>query len=114
MESTPLVSSSTFLAPEAHFAIHHSRETPFLMQHMHDFIEVACVTEGEGIHYIQNKNYSVSAGDVFVIPPGISHVFQPLDLSGKEPLRVINILLNIDSCSFLTEEYGSGTCTPIA
>jgi AraC-like DNA-binding protein len=104
MEFTSLIGDNPFLSSESNFNIHYSRETPFLIQHMHDFIEIACVTEGEGIHYIQGKNFGVSKGDIFVIPRGVPHVFQPLDLSGNHPLRVVNILLNIEEDFFLREK----------
>lgn len=44
------------------------------------FVENAYVYEGEGLYQIGDQCILVSKGDLFVIPPGVSHVFQPLDL----------------------------------
>ena len=44
-------------------------------KHHHDFDELTVIAEGNGIHSINNKNYAVQAGDVFVITQGHSHYF---------------------------------------
>ncbi|MFV0362429.1 MAG: AraC family transcriptional regulator [Suipraeoptans sp.] len=41
--------------------------------HSHDFIELAIITEGEGVFYINGNNYPVSAGDLVVLNPGTYH-----------------------------------------
>lgn len=35
----------------------------------------------------------VRQGDLFVIPPGVSHVFHPVDLTGADPLLIFNCML---------------------
>ncbi|MBT2290219.1 helix-turn-helix transcriptional regulator [Paenibacillus albidus] len=69
-----------------------TKEMPFTVRHEHDFVEIAYVYEGEGIHHIEDKCMLVSKGDLFIIPPGVSHVFQPLDLTGESPLYIMNCL----------------------
>ncbi|KAA8787272.1 helix-turn-helix domain-containing protein [Paenibacillus amylolyticus] len=69
-----------------------TKEEPFTMMHHHDFVEIAYVYEGEGLHQIGDQCILVSKGDLFVIPPGVSHVFQPLDLKEKAPLYIMNCL----------------------
>lgn len=65
-----------------------SEENPFMMLHRHDFVELAYVYEGRGLHKIGDQIMLVSQGDLFIIRPGVPHVFQPLDLTGHRPLKV--------------------------
>ncbi|MDY8023281.1 AraC family transcriptional regulator [Paenibacillus polymyxa] len=62
------------------------------MSHSHDFYEIAYVYEGEGIHYIGEERISAVQGDLFFIPIGVTHCFQPRDLTGIQPLRILNCL----------------------
>lgn len=41
--------------------------------HEQEFYEINVVTSGKGIHYINDNRVSASVGDVFIIPPNISH-----------------------------------------
>ena len=41
--------------------------------HCHDFYEINIVLSGKGCHYIGSKAIPVSGGEVFVIPPDVSH-----------------------------------------
>ena len=53
-------------------AYYHDDEFPLLM-HKHDFYELNIIVEGSGRHYIKDKNFPVTPGAVFVIPPKVSH-----------------------------------------
>ena len=53
-------------------AYYHNDEFPLLM-HKHDFYELNIIVKGNGRHYIKDKNFPVSPGAVFVIPPKVSH-----------------------------------------
>lgn len=92
MRSIPLLEGRYIFASNASIVITIGRETPFLIEHQHDFVEIAYVAEGEGIHFIQGDKFHVSQGDLFIIPPGVPHVFQPLDLLGQHPLKVWNCM----------------------
>lgn len=46
--------------------------------HSHDFIEIVLVHGGSGIHFTQSGNYSLVAGDIFIIPRGIKHGYKDL------------------------------------
>ncbi|MBQ3017110.1 MAG: helix-turn-helix domain-containing protein [Clostridia bacterium] len=46
-----------------------------IVPHSHDFYEINIVINGTGIHQIMDSKISVKAGDVFVIPPQISHAY---------------------------------------
>lgn len=41
--------------------------------HEQEFFEINLITRGEGTHYIDDNAVKTSAGDVFIIPPRISH-----------------------------------------
>jgi len=43
--------------------------------HKHDFIEIAYVNSGRGIHVVGNEKYPVSKGDLSIINYDIPHVF---------------------------------------
>ncbi|MBO5273848.1 MAG: AraC family transcriptional regulator [Clostridia bacterium] len=65
------------------------------MVHSHDFIELVYITAGKGIHSIENKNYSISTGDLFIVFPGENHSLYPIDSgSGKSEFTWI-------TCGFL-------------
>ncbi|MFC4810542.1 AraC family transcriptional regulator [Paenibacillus sp. GCM10023250] len=59
-----------------------TKEGFYLEQHVHDFVEIVYVEEGEGFHYIEDELVRVRRGDVFYLPVGTSHVLRP---SGKPP-----------------------------
>lgn len=47
--------------------------------HNHDFYEINIVIGGSGIHRIESSTMTVKKGDVFVIPPQISHAYYDTD-----------------------------------
>jgi len=57
--------------------------------HTHDFYEINIINAGSGIHTIKDASFEVRAGDVFVIPPKISHAY-----TDTERLDVFHILLH--------------------
>lgn len=61
--------------------------------HKHDFLEVAYVIEGSGIHIVGGKQYEISKGDLFVINYDIPHGFFAKTGSDKEPV--------VYNCSFM-------------
>lgn len=69
----------------------------FLMENysigMHDqeFYEINVVTDGQGLHYINNNRVNASVGDVFIIPPRISHGYV-----GAEGFNVFHVILSDD------------------
>lgn len=60
--------------------------------HAHDFIEIAYVMSGRGIHCIDGKEYSVSKGDLFVINYNIPHEFRSLPDASEPCLIVYNCI----------------------
>lgn len=55
------------------FARKYNTKENFSPLHCHDFLQINYISEGECIHFLDNKNYDVKKGDIFVIPPDIPH-----------------------------------------
>lgn len=82
------------------YADHKLRSYPV---HDHNFAELVIITEGEGIQFVNNIEYPISAGDVFVIQGEQTHGYKYLNnafhwnvafdtataLSGHDSLRQI-------------------------
>lgn len=49
------------------------------VMHKHDFIEIAYVLDGKGIHAVGNNQYEISRGDLFIINYDVPHGFFALD-----------------------------------
>jgi AraC family L-rhamnose operon transcriptional activator RhaR len=97
MSEYPLLPGNYYFKNESPIQSLLTEESPYQMRHRHDFIEIAYVMEGEGLHYIGDTILRVRKGDLYLIPAGESHVFQPQDLSGTHPLRIMNCLYNARS-----------------
>lgn len=41
--------------------------------HVQEFIEINLVTQGTGMHYLENRRIAARRGDVFIIPPHMPH-----------------------------------------
>jgi AraC family transcriptional regulator, L-rhamnose operon regulatory protein RhaS len=59
--------------------------------HYHDFSELVIVIGGKGIHTIDNKEYSISSGDIYVLNGNTSHGFSKVD-----NLEICNIMYDLD------------------
>ena len=68
----------------------HENDFPLFM-HSHNFYEINIVIDGTGTHYIENNSFTTQAGDVFVIPPNLSHGYSEDENSG---LKILHILLS--------------------
>lgn len=55
--------------------------------HSHDFYEVNIVLAGSGTHHIENGTFTVSPGDVFVIPPMVAHAYT--ETAGLEVYHIL-------------------------
>ncbi len=60
--------------------------------HAHEFVEIAYVCRGKGLHVINGKQYEVSRGDVYIINFDMPHSFYPYDRSNSDGLCVFNLL----------------------
>lgn len=68
----------------------HENDFPLLM-HSHNFYEINIVTEGAGTHFIETNSFPALTGDVFVIPPNISHGYSE---EAGHKLKILHILLS--------------------
>jgi AraC family L-rhamnose operon transcriptional activator RhaR len=50
--------------------------TPYNNVHQHNYIEIAYVTSGKGIHLIGDRKFEVSKGDLFIINYDVPHEFR--------------------------------------
>jgi AraC family L-rhamnose operon transcriptional activator RhaR/AraC family L-rhamnose operon regulatory protein RhaS len=64
-----------FIYPGFPFFVGGARVADSFDIHDHDFAELVVIHKGRGIHSIENQDYPISAGDVYVIKPGIKHGF---------------------------------------
>ncbi|RXZ80501.1 helix-turn-helix domain-containing protein [Paenibacillaceae bacterium] len=90
------LTGSFYWTTEFPLCITREREYFTLPLHAHDFIEINYVAEGRGFHYIGDKRFEVSRGDLFIIPIGTPHVFRPTSPQSKDELIVYNCLFNPD------------------
>jgi AraC family L-rhamnose operon transcriptional activator RhaR len=81
-----------YFLPELPLFVNRVHESFELQQHTHDFIEISYVAEGSGAHYIDHTSLTVSKGDLFFIPVGVSHVFRPASTIQSKPLVVYNCI----------------------
>lgn len=58
--------------------------------HAHDYIEIAYVASGKGIHHVGGKEFIVSKGDLFLINYDIPHEFRSVPSFKEGPLAVYN------------------------
>ena len=68
----------------------HERSENFSDIHAHrDFFELVVVKSGSGTHWTEKKSENLSAGDIFLIPPGVEHNY-PIAKS----LSIYNVLFS--------------------
>lgn len=65
-----------FRANELVQAYYHDEHYNFTPIHTHDFHELNIVMTGNGKHYLNDSTYSISSGDVFIMPPDIPHGYE--------------------------------------
>ena len=60
------------------------------VEHFHDFTELVFIIKGQGVQVIEQQEYIVSAGDVFVLQGNQKHYFK--DSKGIE---IVNIMFSL-------------------
>ena len=61
----------------------------YIGMHEQEFFEINIITRGNGIHYINNNRINANTGDVFIIPPKISHGYV-----GGEGFDVFHVIMS--------------------
>jgi AraC family L-rhamnose operon transcriptional activator RhaR/AraC family L-rhamnose operon regulatory protein RhaS len=69
--------------------IHEEYSQRTIALHRHDFSELVVISGGEGLHYTEDSEYLVIAGDCFLIPPDLAHGYKT-----KQGLQLTNILFH--------------------
>ena len=67
--------------------------------HSHQFYEINIIASGKGRHYIESTHLDAVAGDVFIIPPDMSHGY-----FSEERLDIYHILIKKDFFARYAEE----------
>lgn len=75
------------------------------IMHKHDFIEIAYVISGTGIHVVGDKEYETSKGDLFVINYDVPHGFFPNRDRSEAPV--------VYNCVFMPKFLDSSLFTSI-
>lgn len=88
MESYPVLKGVKLFRKDELIYINRSNELEEYcnIMHMHDFIEIACVIAGSGVHIVAGKEYETVKGDLFVINSDVPHGFFPRDGSSSPPV----------------------------
>lgn len=86
-------SAAEYIEDNGFLYVNEVKETEWLLEHVHDFIEVVVVLDGKGIQYIDGEPMHVQEGEVFALPLGVSHVFRPSPAKSAAPLIVRNIII---------------------
>lgn len=68
----------------------------FSKRHKHQFIEIAYFYHGTGKHVVNDEEFDIKAGDIFVLNSNVFHQFK------GEDLRVINVMF---SAKFISPEF---------
>lgn len=68
-------------------AIHRIGKQNEMGLHGHEFHELVIVLKGSGIHFTEDEEYAISAGDVFLVTPGHAHGYRDTNM-----LDLVNIL----------------------
>lgn len=61
---------------EFHIAVRDVPNHPAYPEHTHEFTELVVVYEGSGINCVNDFEWRISAGDVFIIHPGQMHAYK--------------------------------------
>lgn len=69
-----LITLELFQAEKRHYYIYKIRNTILAHQdHYHDYYQLCYVVSGEVLHCQNRDAITLSAGDVFIVPPGLTH-----------------------------------------
>jgi AraC family L-rhamnose operon transcriptional activator RhaR len=99
------MSGDSFFEPDVPIYVNRSYESFELNAHSHEFVEITYISEGAGVHYIDDEAVPVEHGTLFFIPIGRSHVFRPKTPKKERPLIVYNCLFPVEYLSELQASF---------
>jgi len=88
-----------FRDDRARVAIWRQTQQPPMIQHRHEFLELAVVLSGEGVHVTGQFQHRIQAGDVLVLSR-----LRPHGYERTQGLNLINILIREDSLQRLARD----------
>lgn len=103
--SSFVMSGEEFFGPDTPVYVNRAYENFELHEHSHEFVEITYVSEGSGVHYIDDEALPVEHGTLFFIPVGRSHVFRPRTTKKDRPLIVYNCLFPVTYVSGLRDAF---------
>ena len=65
-----------FLRDKYDITIHRAMVEDHRDRHFHDFIEIAYIAEGSGLHTVNDQEFRIARGDLFILGKGTVHEFQ--------------------------------------
>lgn len=68
--------TKVFRANELVQAYYHNENYNYTPIHTHNFHELNIVISGNGKHYLNESTYYISSGDIFIMPPNVSHGYE--------------------------------------
>ena len=54
-------------------AYYHKENFDYMTMHTHNFYELNIVMSGNGKHFLNNSTFHITSGDIFIMPPNVSH-----------------------------------------
>ncbi len=72
--------------------LNHAVEGQQRHMHAHNYIEIAYVASGRGIHRINGRQFTVARGDLFVINYDVCHEFRSVPEYGAGSLEIYNCI----------------------
>ncbi|MEK3902074.1 MULTISPECIES: AraC family transcriptional regulator [unclassified Paenibacillus] len=100
-----IMSGDGCFEPGVPISVNRVYETFELSTHAHDFIEITYISEGTGVHYINDEALPIEQGTVVFIPVGASHVYRPKTFKNGDPLVVFNCLFPVEYLSELQSNF---------
>ena len=79
-----LITLEQFQAAERHYHIYKIRNTKIAhLDHYHNYYQVCYVVSGEILHKQSDDTVILHAGDAFIVPPGLPHSLQFINVYGE-------------------------------
>lgn len=93
----PVLKGSTLFRAGEHVYLNRSDELKEYCgrMHRHDFIEIAYVISGKGVHVAGDNRYDTCGGDLFIINYDVEHGFFPTE-GGRDELVLYNCVFTPD------------------
>lgn len=57
-------------------AYYHRENFDNITMHTHNFYELNIVMDGNGTHFLNNSTFHITSGDIFIMPPNVSHGYE--------------------------------------